>query len=138
VKSYSEVNIFEPAHVSAFKLATTLVGAIPEPGPDEEPWRCHEVARVVARVLAGLGRFSVVDGWFGGCDHSWLVSHDGLVILDVYAVGGLPPVVLLDTGISGKALPLPYGERYERWPEPRNDIRWDVVERLATKLQGGK
>ncbi len=63
-----------------------------------EPLRCHEVARIVGQLFD----LRVVDGNFGGVEHSWLLLRDTFVvggttyrtILDPYAVGRLPLVQL--------------------------------------------
>ena len=74
-----------PVEIQALReRAAKLVGWLPE------GMRCHEVARAVGEVL-GL---PVVDGRYGCVNHSWLVV-DGY-ILDVYCVGRLPLVQVVD------------------------------------------
>lgn len=88
--------ITEEARV-AFAL---MVAAVPD--GDHllgKPIRCHEMARAVGRILD----LPVVDGVCGAVQHSWLTikAHQDPTerefILDVYAVGRLPPVQLVDT-----------------------------------------
>lgn len=79
--------------------------------------RCHELALAVGHML-GL---PVMSGFYGKVDHSWLYFKNEK-ILDVYAIGSLPQVRLVDTSWS---LPDCYFPGY-----PRDDIKQDVVEHL--------
>ena len=93
-------SLITPEALALYERAVVLVASL----PDEDhllgkPVRCHEVARAVGRIL-GL---PVVDGVCGAVQHSWLTiqAHrdpdERTFILDVYAVGRLPPVQLVDT-----------------------------------------
>lgn len=71
--------------------------------------RCHEVVRIAHKLLLPHRQLVIVDGKFGGpsqarVDHSWLEFYtehrEGfkkLCVLDVYCVGRLPMVQLLDS-----------------------------------------
>lgn len=94
MKSYSEREVFTARHLELLRQATSIVDALPDL-PDER-LRCHEVARIVGRIL-GL---SVLDGYAGIAEHSWLRVVPGPegkvgVWLDVYTVGRLPMVQLV-------------------------------------------
>jgi len=67
MKGYGEAEIFSAAEKRLLRSAASIVDALPDSGPGG-PLRCHEVARVVGRLL-GL---QVVDGFYGFVDHSWL------------------------------------------------------------------
>lgn len=142
MKSYSETDIFPPFILPRLRTAQKIVERIPDPGKREEMLRCHEVARIVGAILD----YEVVDGQFAAVDHSWLevpyrparkrgekVPVLGL-ILDVYAVGSLPQVKIVD---SNSPL-LPYRGLYVKGAA-RDDIRhWTVTtifERLTVKDQ---
>lgn len=66
--------------------------------------RCHEVARVVQRILNTQTPvreewLMLYDGKYGHVEHSWLTLKNptgGYFILDPYAVGRLPMVQLID------------------------------------------
>jgi len=125
MRSYHLENHFTKEAADLFERASELVTLMPDPAADEAPWRCHEVARAVGRVL-GL---NVVDGHCGAVEHSWLMipggaSHGLAAILDVYAPGVLPQVVLL--ACDGV---LPFRRGYRPGP-PRTDVREQVVETL--------
>jgi hypothetical protein len=117
VRSWSEKKVFT-AHARSLRAAAErIIGLIPEPVPGQPEWRCHELARSVGRRF----RLEVVDGKFGGVDHSWLVIPEGRLdrgaaILDVYAVGALPMVRLV-------AFDSPEATLFEPGPE-RVDVRW--------------
>jgi hypothetical protein len=93
MKSISEREYMSPEARHLLELAQMAVKMLPD-AMDPEGIRCHELARAVARQLQ---RGFVVDGTYAHVDHSWIelpISHDGY-ILDVYAVGRLPQVQLL-------------------------------------------
>lgn len=109
MRPYSERN-FSKELLELYRRATQLVNRLPDP-PDSMEHRCHEVARAIAHALneeqkrrhgRGVEPLAVVDGKFGGADHSRIsvpTRLSGAVndyILDVYAVGSLPPVQLVD------------------------------------------
>ncbi|OPZ31880.1 MAG: hypothetical protein BWY99_02867 [Synergistetes bacterium ADurb.BinA166] len=131
------MTIFTEREISLLDTVTRIVAKLPEEGPNG-PLRCHEVARVVGRLL-GL---TVEDGFYGFADHSWLwtekpdpskivTSRVGMPnILDPYCVGSLPVVRLLD----GSCTALPHvGWSYRSGP-PRMDIDEDLVDSLIRKL----
>lgn len=93
MRGYAETEVFDPAEIRLFRTAQQAVDCL----PDMPNLRCHEVARAVSRVL----KLKVVDGWYGAVDHSWLEvprSKGFPLILDLYAVGRVPMVQLLDVG----------------------------------------
>lgn len=116
MKSYS-TTIFTAQDFELLDAAQLIVRDI----PDDPKWnlRCHEVARVVGKLL----HLQVVDGKYGAIEHSWCVTPD-LHILDVYAVGRMPQVQLAD--------PFVIGELYKSgWKQgPREDIREEQVTEL--------
>lgn len=105
-------------------IAERIVAALPDKDENGEWIRCHEVARVVASRLPPT--WTVVDGYYATCDHSWLRSPAGLV-LDTYAVAVLPIVQLVDT----YAL---FNRNRYRSGQPRRDIRKDVLLALQQVL----
>jgi hypothetical protein len=131
VRSYSQQAVFTPREVQLFWEANRLVALFPEAREGEPAIRCHEVARAVGELLD----LTVEDGHFGTVDHSWLWTEPvdqrrGRYpnILDVYAVGSLPMVQLVDMGHY-----LPHNLAYRPGdPERivRKDIRRDVVDYL--------
>ena len=91
MKTYSESEVFSKEDVENYQHATKIVDLLPDTDTKGRILRCHEVARVVGKIL-GL---PVEDGKFEvGVEHSWcpLPSRH---ILDVYTVGRLPPVQLV-------------------------------------------
>lgn len=119
MKSWAEKHVFLPLELAKFREATRMVEELREPANGAPPWRCHEVARVVGKRL-GL---AVLDGKYGSVDHSWLVfpGSPRLTILDVYAVGSLPIVRLVDVERL-----LPHEALYSPGPT-RTDVRFDDV-----------
>ena len=126
MNGYAFTSVFQSTDIVAFDKATEIVEWLPE-HHDNTPLRCHEVARIVAGVLAAdIGSAVVVDGWYLGpaqirIEHSWVqLRHD--VILDPYCPGRMPPVALVNA---------PYKScnwtKYRASPEPRADIRADIV-----------
>lgn len=65
----------------------------------------------------------VVDGKCGSVEHSWLVCAGGM-ILDPYVPGRMPAVQVVDPLVANY-----------RSGEPRDDIRQDLVERLALEMR---
>ncbi len=129
MRSYHETEHFGAGAVELFRRAQEIVSAIPDPETGAEPWRCHEVARVVGGAL-GL---EVVDGSYGSVSHSWLVMPGGGTsgcdaILDVYAAGVLPQVVLVDLYHA-----LPARQSY-RPGKPRDDVRHNDIEHMRRGL----
>lgn len=130
MKSYSEATIFTRREMLLLKQAKQLVGSIPD-RQDAADIRCHELARAVGVVL-GL---TYIDGKFGFVEHTWLSTFrdrgDKENILDVYAVGMMPMVILVDAHHLTLQLP----RLYKPSKEARKDIRWDVVKDLEKQLR---
>lgn len=105
--------------------------------PDMPQLRCHELARAVGRIL-GLEH---EDGVYGFVDHTWLWTaaldrESPLVretrigfpnILDVYSVGQLPMVRLVECGHAS----LPHMGWSYRPRRPRKDVDDAMVDRLV-------
>ncbi len=123
---YAEMHVFCTQGLSAYQKAVKLVAKAPSLDAEVRSIRCHELARAVATFL-GPDRWSVVDGTSHMADHSWIVLHQRPVILDVYAVGQLPPVQLIDLDYFA------HREQYREGPL-RTDIREDVVTLLITAM----
>lgn len=116
-------------HKVSMGIAQKVVEYLPE--MHGERWlRCHEVARVVDRVLKNTMILSlpvtwrVVDGKYVGgvaipADHTWILWSDGIV-LDTYAVARYPPVQLVDNN-------WPTNAHYKE-EEECSDIRYDCIE----------
>lgn len=117
--------VFSRREIDFLYRATRIVASLPDKDPAGELLRCHEVARVVGRLL----HLDVLDGRYEyGCDHSWcVITRDigwsrGFSILDPYTIGRIPPVQLICV------IPM-MPNRY--FPEARRkDIREDVIEYL--------
>jgi hypothetical protein len=104
VKSYAETNVFPPEELALLERATALVARIRRHPSTPDDLRCHELARAVGAVL----HLEHQDGFYGFVDHSWLWTKSlrecrvltprlGFPnLLDVYAVGSLPMVRLVD------------------------------------------
>jgi hypothetical protein len=127
--SYSELEIFGRSELGLLKDAIFIVAKLPDiPG-----LRCHELARVVGNIL----NLEIQDGYFGMAEHSWLwtspMKHSYEKrrypnILDVYAVGSLPQVQLIDMGHW-----LPHTSSYRfagKLGQPRIDIDYDIIDKL--------
>lgn len=125
MKSICETEYFGREALRILEQATFAVSLL----PDGEDLRCHEVARAVGSVLS----LRVVDGKFGPVEHSWcsLVDMTGSVsqqfILDVYAVGRLPVVQLLDATSHATA-------QVRALFRP-GDVRDDIDTKLVQELQ---
>lgn len=137
MKGYSESDIFTQSEIELMLSATRIVALLPAEDPDGELIRCHELVRVVGRLL-GL---EFADGKYGFVDHSWLWATKPELefmpdvrpwmlpnILDVYVPGGLPQVQLFASGSS--ALPSCY-----RHGPARTDIRDSVVKWMLWQLR---
>ena len=132
VIGYAAAEIFSAEEVRACELARTLVERL----PDRPDLRCHEVARIV-RALLGWGQ--VEDGRYhpGGdglpIEHSWIELHKTWRhhhVLDVYAVGRVPMVQLVDCGFP-LASPFVGGA-------VRGDVRVQLVEEMVALLSAGR
>lgn len=128
MRGYSATEIFDVRDSAILATAQEMVARFPE-----GEWRCHEVARAVARECVALG-LRVVDGKYCRVDHSWLAyrgTNKRLRILDTYAVGMLPQVLLLDASSI-----LDHGSNYVPSHLPRADIREDDVTKLREAARG--
>jgi hypothetical protein len=122
VKPYAELEVFRAGELAMYRTAVELVSKLPTWDLDGRWVRCHEVVRAVAATV-GFIDLRVRDGLYRGIDHSWLEVVCRPVVLDVYAVGQLPPVRLVDIragDFDPRAL--------------RGDIRHDVVELLRARM----
>lgn len=127
MKGYSEKEIFSLREQCLARLATEIVSCL----PDDAELRCHELARAIGHVL-GL---QFQDGFYGFVDHTWLWTDkfkktrfwklDAPRILDVYSVGSLPQVRLLDVSSN-----LPH----VGWAYRPGDTRRDINKEQVTKL----
>jgi hypothetical protein len=134
VKSYSEREIFSERELAILQRATALVARLDDSRP---ALRCHELARAVGLILD----LPHVDGHYGFVQHSWLWTKPpgeiitprvGLPnILDVYAVGSLPMVRLVDC----QCVSLPHvGWGYRPGPD-RTDIDAHLVHDLVNAMK---
>jgi hypothetical protein len=129
VKGYAETDVFNELDVKLMQDAAKVVEVLPDPGQSDLPWRCHEVTRAVAHLLGG--ELAVVDGQYAGAQHSWIAFRGGdgdVRILDVYAVGRLPQVQLVDPNWSR-------GLGYVPAHLPRTDIDAGVVSFLIYQAE---
>lgn len=136
MQGYSETEVFLVNEILLLRRATRIA----ERMPNVEDVRCHELARAFAATL-GLPSECVQDGSYGFVEHTWLwlsppdvrlmaIRSNLPPILDVYAVGQLPQVQLLNANNGG----LPHvGWAYRPGP-PRTDIDEDLVKRLGAIL----
>lgn len=136
MKSYSETNIFGACDRKLFELATRLVAGL---GDRPKMIRCHELARALGEVL----KLPFQDGMYGFVEHTWLwtksmgnwidpleIMRTGPNILDVYCVGRLPMVQLID----GEHTQLPHLGYSYRPMLPRNDIDSRIVTSLVEEI----
>jgi hypothetical protein len=132
---YSAKEIFKPFELALFQRARALVTVLSDTFDFEI--RCHELARAVGEIL----RLDVQDGYYGFVDHTWLwtsplVPHlragrSGFSnILDVYSVGQLPMVRLID----GSHTSLPHVGWSYRPGNLRDDIQLRNVGTLAAAM----
>ncbi len=127
---YAE-RVWVPARTAeVFRYARSLVARVPSHlDPEGREVRCHELARAVARCLAGQRvAHQVVDGLLWAVDHTWIVLPDPgrRLLLDMYAPGRLPQVQLIcdDACVSRGYTP----------GEERTDVRWSVVDHLVRAM----
>jgi hypothetical protein len=128
--SYSQKKeIFSAKEVKLFEMATRLVDNLEDiPG-----LRCHELARAVGQVL----HLDSQDGWFGDVAHSWLWTSKPQSnffvpnILDVYSVGCLPMVRLID---MKHILPYNLAYKWGSYGMHRTDIKERLVSKIAKSL----
>ena len=132
MKSYSET-VFPKDEIALRDRAERMVEAIPEM---KIIIRCHELSRAVGRVLGLQNQ----DERYGFVEHSWLWTKpllkgrlDELLrmdvpdILDVYSVGQLPMVRLVDA----RHVQLPHISFAYQPGEPRFDVDEALVRKLA-------
>lgn len=132
-----EVIFTEEEHALLLR-AERIVELLPETTPDGELIRCHEVARIVGYLL----KLPVQDGKYGMCDHSWCWTREpdpdyhilrvsaAPKILDPYAIGSLPVVRLLDSGVSVPHIGWSYMPG-----QARDDVKKDFVEAEAERIR---
>lgn len=128
---YAQREYFTAQEVELWRRAVEIVAKIPHIVEEDEV-RCHEVARVVGGIL----KLPWTDGWYGLTEHSWLWTRpwEPLTpppnVLDVYAVGRLPPVLLVCSSVH---TPFEY-----RRGDPRKDTRVGVVHQLMKIAAPGR
>jgi hypothetical protein len=136
MNGYSAEHVFTNEQRRVWSEATIFVHAIPELlDPASHTIRCHELARAVGNYFISQGvKLRMVDGKFGLVEHTWLEFTDAKrhVILDVYAVGSLPMVQLIDRGATGLLSARQYVEG-----EERTDIDSRKVEQLLVAALDG-
>jgi hypothetical protein len=138
MRSYSE-GIFEGREINLLHKAEQIVEKIPDLyGKNQKPVRCHEVARIVAKILD----ISVQDGYYGYIEHSWcwtsklkprLVGRIRIGIpniLDTYCVGSLPKVRLVACDNTA----LPHAGVAYRADEMRNDIDEEFIRQTVLSI----
>lgn len=134
MRSYSEVEVFTPFELSLLEEATQLVQSLPQ----DPEWkvRCHELARAVFQAIRKHPTAKVIDGKFGGCEHSWIsiLRRPKHIVLDVYAVGTLPMVQLIDLDGS---FGLVGARRYIEGTE-RTDIDEQRIQRLLLAFNASR
>lgn len=130
--------VFTEEELELLLRAERIVELLPEATPDGKLIRCHEVARIVGCLL----KLPVQDGKYGMCDHSWLWTREpdpeyhilrvsaAPKILDPYAVGSLPVVRLLDSGVSVPHLGWSYMPGVER-----DDVKTDFVDSEVERIR---
>lgn len=155
MKSYSERCVFPPALVRLHAFLSDVLerfDSSPYGLESGNELRCHELTRAVKRFLQHGDvpyhppNITLFDGKYSVVDHSWLelllqkgdpgkagtddpgFAGTSLYILDVYAVGQLPQVQLLDIAFS-----LPHRANY-RAQARRDDIDMDVVNLVSLDL----
>ncbi len=137
--SYSARRIFKVRELELQAEAERLVASVPTDIVSDEI-RCHELTRAVGRILD----LQYQDGFYGFVDHTWLwttpfksnvlneQSRLGFPnILDVYSVGSLPMVRLVDAQHTS----LPHVGWAYRPHKERDDIRESVVETLVKTMR---
>ena len=131
---YSASNIFTLQELELLHEVSVQVVDLPE----DEHLRCHELARAIAIFHADHPlKLTAVDGKFGLVEHSWIQFAAGSTerghLLDVYAVGSLPMVQLIDAWSLGLR-----SARQFVAGVTREDVRTDVVDQLLIALKTRK
>lgn len=136
MKGYSEREVFGYQHRVILHNATVLVERLKRlPDEVQEKIRCHELARAVAECLM-MGDDMVKDGHYGRVEHSWITLYNDegrpTTILDVYCMGRLPQVQLVDMDGLGSTF-FHHRDLYEPGAR-RSDIRYDVIAQLTRTM----
>jgi hypothetical protein len=134
MKGYSEQTVFSHQSVLAFRRATRMVERVVD---TKTSTRCHELARACQLALLSLGHphWLIADGHYGIVEHSWLemspeTNHHA--ILDVYSVGRLPMVQLVDI----RSLAVRQHLDMYRGSSYRSDIDLHRVQALCLQMLG--
>lgn len=128
--NYSAIHVFSTEALRALKAATQLVELVPDSFKDV---RCHELTRAVAFVLDRVCNVSaprMIDGTYMRVyEHSWIELRElpRRVILDVYAIGALPQVQLVDGDMRNSP--------YQIGAEHRTDIDTTMVAELVAGMK---
>lgn len=133
MQGYSALEVFTGRELVLRESARRLVDLVPELQITGEvnTIRCHELARAIGLML----HLPVTDGKYGPVEHSWCWTRQGQGgecpgnILDVYSIGRLPMVQLVEYSGHGSWV-APNRDLYRCYPFERSDIRDDVVKRL--------
>ena len=140
--SYSDREVFSAQEVQLLRQAESIVKLLPDQVASQD-LRCHEVVRIVAQTL-DLNPAQIQDGYYGFVDHSWLRTEPlnatkivtpriGLPnILDVYCVGSLPQVRLVDCQHTS----LPHVGWAYRPSKVRDDIRVVQIAEAVKYISG--
>lgn len=138
MKSYSERCVFLPSVIRLHRYLSKVIERLDcgthfqgQQLRSIRELRCHELTRAVQRftehgAVPYHPSMLLFDGKYASVNHSWLEIQAigpgaSLYILDVYAVGRLPQVQILDTTFQ-----LPHRENY-KVGERRDDIDMDIV-----------
>jgi hypothetical protein len=137
MKSYSEREIFTFHELLLFHQANCYIDAVRKIVDDSVEIRCHELARAVGLLL----NLPYQDGYYGFVDHTWLWTAPlpttiiGRInfpnILDVYSVGSLPMVRLVDARHTS----LPHVGWAYRPDKERTDINMQLVHVLVNRMR---
>lgn len=122
--TYAMRKVFTVGQINAWEEVAHRVGKLSDRWGDE--LRCHEIVRALWSILPG-DRWHAFDGKCGPVEHSWLVFAGDLhrlVIVDPYAPGCHPSVLLLDMLAAS---------HYVRGDE-RKDINYDLVHQLQDEM----
>lgn len=140
MRSYSETNIFKPEALKLLRRASLLIEGLAD--RVDKTVRCHELARAAGLVL----KLPFQDGMYGFVEHTWLWTRplsrefgDGQAfdmrmgpnLLDVYCVGRLPMVQLID----GEHTQLPHLGWSYRPSSRRRDIDHALVKSLVVAMR---
>lgn len=127
---YSAFVVFVPSDLKILERATAVVRLFPDRDHQDRYIRCHEVARAVYEILdlKSLDGPKVEDGKYGSVEHSW-IRFDRKTVLDVYAIGRLPMVQLVELNWQGRT-----NELFVPGPL-REDIREDVLREMIDEAR---